>query len=349
MSKQQNPFINLCQDLMFKIFFSRNERLLLSLVQTFIFYPKGKTIEALDITNKAESENWIKETKIALRNSSILPKLPGGKGVVLDILATLNTGESVNIEMQTMSHAHLKERILYYWSEMFGSDFKSGEGYGTLKPAYSLVFVDFPLLEREIKSQAIAKSVPYIPTTPKGDDKRTAVQSFSIRSDKPPHFVLTEHLGISIVDLSRFSIPERDFSGIVDMMSAWCYFIKSSSSLTEEGLEALFKQSEVFKMAESALKDLSVDSSVRLLEKFREKWVHDQVTDLEYAVQKGRQEGMEKGRQEGMEKGMEKGMQAEKQAVALNMLKKQADMAFISEVTGLSVNEINKIKNSNSY
>ena len=345
MSKQknENPFINLCQDLMFKIFFSRNEQLLLSLVQTFIFYPKGKTIEALDITNKAESENWIKETKIALHNSSILPKLPGGKGVVLDILATLNTGESVNIEMQTMSHAHLKERILYYWSEMFGSDFKSGEGYGTLKPAYSLVFVDFPLLEREIKSQAIAKGVPYVLKGQKvRGDKRTAVQSFSIRSDKPPHFVLTEHLGISIVDLSRFSIPERDFRDIVDMMSAWCYFIKSSSSLTEEGLKALFKQSEVFKMAESALKDLSVDSSVRLLEKFREKWVHDQVTDLEYAVQKGMEKGREQGREEGMEKGMEKGMQT----VALAMLNKQADIVFISEVTGLSQDEINKLKNS---
>ena len=260
------------------------------------------------------------------------PKLPGGKGVVLDILATLNTGESVNIEMQTMSHAHLKERILYYWSEMYGADFKSGEGYSTLKPAYSLVFVNFPFLEKELKSQMIAKGV--VPTGHKVSDKKTAMQSFSIRSDKPPHFVLTEHLGISIVDLSRFSIPKGDFRDIVDMMSAWCYFIKRSSSLTEEGRKALFKQSEVFKMAESALKNLSVDSSVRLLEKFREKWVHDQVTDLEYAVQKG------------LKKGREEGMQKERQTVALNMLKEQADIAFICKVTGLSEEKINKLKSN---
>ena len=66
MRKQQNPFINLCQDLMrfprkAGMTILRNERLLLSLVQTFIFYPKGKTIEALDITNKAESERGILE------------------------------------------------------------------------------------------------------------------------------------------------------------------------------------------------------------------------------------------------------------------------------------------------
>ena len=328
---QKNQYINLCQDLMFKIFFSRNEKLLLSLAQTFIFQPRGKTIEKLKI--KAEGQDWLKEMEMALRNPAIYPKFPSGKGVVLDILATLNTGESVNIEMQTMFHAHFRERILYYWSEVYGSDLKSGEGYETLKPAYSLVFVNFPLFERELKPQPTAKGVPCAPTASKGDDKRTALHSFSIRSDKPPHFVLTEHLGMIFVDLSQFAMPEGDFKNMLDMMSAWCYFIKGSSCLTEEGRKALFRQSEVFKMAESALKDLSVDSSVRVLEKLREKWVRDQVTDFKYATQKG------------MKEGMEKGMEKERRVVALNMLKKQADMAFISEVTGLSMNEINKLKN----
>ena len=168
----------------------------------------------------------------------------------------------------------------------------------------------------------------------------TAVHSFSIRSDRPPHFILTEHLGITVVDLSRFQVPEGDFKEIVDMMSAWCYFIKGSSCLTEEGRKALFKQSEVFKMAEVALKDLSVDNSVRVLEKLREKWVSDQVTHFEYAKQKGIEEGMEKGMQKGMEK--------EKQVVALNMLKKSADITFISEVTGLPVDAIKKLKNGSN-
>ena len=335
---QQNQFINLCQDLMFKIFFSRNKKLLLSLAQTFIFLPKGKNIEKLKI--KAEGEDWLKEMEMALRNPAIYPKVPSGKGVVLDILATLNTGESVNIELQATSHPHFRERILYYWSEVYGSDLKSGEGYETLKPAYSLVFVNFPLFERELKPQPIAKGVPCVPTTYKGGDKRTTVHSFSIRSDKPPHFVLTEHLGMIFVDLSRFQVPKGDSKDVLDMMSAWCYFIKGSPYLTKEGLKVLFRKSEVFKMAESALKDLSVDSSVRVLEKLREKWVRDQVTDIKYATQKGMEKGRAEGHAEGMEKGMEKGMQQ----VALNMLKKQLDFSLISEVTGLSEEQVNKLK-----
>ena len=131
-----------------------------------------------------------------------------------------------------------------------------------------------------------------------------------------------------MVDLSRFSVPEGDFKEIVDMMSAWCYFIKGSSCLTEEGRKALFKQSEVFKMAEVALKDLSVDNSVRVLEKLREKWVSDQVTHFEYAKQKGIEEGM--------------------QAVALNMLKSGFDTSIIAKMTGLSVDEIKKLKNGSN-
>ena len=314
-NKQQNQaqFINLCQDLMFKIFFSKNEKLLLSLAQTFIFQPKGKTIEKLKIKNKVEDKDWIKETEMALQNPAVYPKFIGGKGVVLDILATLNTGESVNIEMQTMFHAHLKERILYYWSEIYGADFKSGEGYGTLKPAYSLVFVNFPFF--------------------KGSQE--LLHSFSIRSDKPPYFVLTEHLGMIFVDLSRFSIPEGGFKDMLDMMSAWCYFIKGSSCLTEEGRKALFRRSEVFKMAESALKDLSVDSSVRVLEKLREKWVRDQVTDLEYATQKG----IEKGREEGREEGMQEGMQQGRQELILKLLESGFDVQTICKGTGLSEEE----------
>ena len=338
--KPKNQFINLCQDLMFKIFFSRNEKLLLSLVQTFIFQPKGKTIETLTIKNKAEDKNWLKATEIALLNPALYPKFPGGKEVVLDILATLNTGELVNIELQTWSHPHFRERILYYWSEIYGSDYKSSEGYSALTPAYSLVFVNFPLFKGKL--MPLAKGITGVPATPKRGDNRKAVHSFSIRSDKPPYFVLTDHLRMIFVDLSQFQVPEGDFKDMLDMMSAWCYFIKGSSCLTEEGLKALFRKSEVFKMAESALKDLSVDSSVRVLEKLREKWIGDQVTYFKYATQKGHEEGMQKGRAEGIEKGIQK----RDKEIVLNMLKKKADIAFISEVTGLSVEKIEKLKNS---
>ena len=57
----------------------------------------------------------------------------------------------------------------------------------------------------------------------------------------------------------------------------------------------------------------------------------------EDGIQEGIQKGLQAGRQEGLQTGMKQ--------VALNMLKEKADFSFISKVTGLSVTEINKLKN----
>ena len=53
----------------------------------------------------------------------------------------------------------------------------------------------------------------------------------------------------------------------------------------------------------------------------------------------------EKGRWEGERKGLKKGRQEGRQEVVLNMLKKKLDISVISEVTGFSEKEIQKLKN----
>jgi len=58
-------------------------------------------------------------------------------------------------------------------------------------------------------------------------------------------------------------------------------------------------------------------------------------------LQEGRQEGLQEGRQEGLQEGLQKGLQE----VIFNMLKKDVDREFISEMTGISVKEIEKLKN----
>ena len=61
------------------------------------------------------------------------------------------------------------------------------------------------------------------------------------------------------------------------------------------------------------------------------------MTAREYIKEEGRQEGMQQGVQQGMQK------------VALSLLQKKADLAFISEVTGLPKAEIVKLtKNGDS-
>ena len=66
---------------------------------------------------------------------------------------------------------------------------------------------------------------------------------------------------------------------------------------------------------------------------------------LETARNEARQEGLQTGRQEGLQTGRQEGLQEGRQEVVLNMLQKKADISFISEVTGVSEQEIKKLKN----
>ena len=322
---------------MFKTFFSKDKRLLISLAQAFICQLREKSIENVTLQNQEQTKGKVQSQKqeqeqqkasLSLGDSAVYPKSPGGKKIALDLLAHLSTGENINIEMQTMHHTQFKERTLFYWKNIYGQDFKSGEKYDVLRPAYSLIFADFRLF---------ANSEDFL-------------NSFSIRSDKPPYFVLTEHFGMTMVDLTLFSaVPkeqdsdskgkgskEKGSKPFVDMASAWCYFIKNSSSLTERDFKILAKMGKIFELAIRFLKELSMNRAARDLEMQRAKEIADHYAYIDDATNKGRQEG----RQEGLEEGMQK-MQKQ---FALNLLKEKVDLPFIAKTTGLSIEEIKKLK-----
>ena len=68
---------------------------------------------------------------------------------------------------------------------------------------------------------------------------------------------------------------------------------------------------------------------------------HIKEEGIQEGIQKGIQEGIQKGRQEGRQEGIQKGIQK----VVLSMLQEKADISFVSKVTGLSEDEIKKLKN----
>ena len=330
---------------MFKTFFSKDKRLLISLAQAFISQLKEKQIENITVKNQEQMKEKAQDQKqnqkqeqehqkasLSLRDSAVYPKSPDGKKIALDLLAHLSTGENINIEMQAMHHTQFKEWTLFYWKNIYGQDFKSGENYDVLRPAYSLIFADFRLFP----------------------DSEDFLNSFSIRSDKPPYFVLTEHFGMTMVDLTLFSaVPreedldskdkgskEKGSKPFVDMASAWCYFIKNSSRLTERDFKILAKMGKIFELAIRFLKELSMNDPIRALETDRAKEIADYYAYIHDATNKGIEKGIQKGRQEGRQEGK----QEAQQQFALNLLKEKVDLPFIAKTTGLSVEEIKKLK-----
>ena len=65
--------------------------------------------------------------------------------------------------------------------------------------------------------------------------------------------------------------------------------------------------------------------------------------EREEGIQEGLERGIEKGIQEGIEKGIQKGRREEQIAIARSLKNAGIDIKIISENTGLSVEEINKL------
>ena len=91
------------------------------------------------------------------------------------------------------------------------------------------------------------------------------------------------------------------------------------------------------------LKRLFQDQAVRIQEEAREKFYRDFVLGKVAAIKRSQREGMERGMQQGMERGMQQGMEKGRRQTALGMLQKKLDISLISEVTGLSPEEIEKL------
>ena len=338
---KQKRFIKLTQDLMFKSFFSKDEKVLISLLKSFLPALQDKRIESIQILNpeSATTKEKAKQQLISL-DSSLYPRFFNKKQITLDLRLKLNTGENINVEMQCLSQKAFLERILFYWARLYTEDLKRGEGYEKLYPAYSLVFTDFDVLPLRLTDY---------------------INSFSIRLDKQPYEELTNHLKIVIVELSKFKYDQLQN---LDKKGSWCYVLKKSENLHETELEILKKKGLGGAMA--LLKNVSESDRLRYEQESRDKFLFDQRWDriykfeegkkegieegLQKGMQKGRQEGIEeglqkgiqKGRQEGIEEGMQKGMEE----VVLNMLENGFDLDSISKATNLSREEIKKMKRS---
>ena len=352
------PFIDLTNDRNFKLFFSRNKEVLLSLLKTFLPLPEKKSIQNVEIISDKRAEDTAEKEKqstatkqsLTLKDSALYPFSIGGKQSILDLNIQLNTGERIDVEMQATNQPHFSKRVVFYWARLHAMGLNMSEDYAQLHPTYSLVFTTFPVLAEE--------------------KERQLINAFSVRSDRHPHSLLNSQLQMMFIDLGCF---KKDIRQELDKKDQWCYFIKNAGRLSRDQLILIlfdFQVSNLPYRKEKPLKrhpfqnqfgllstkgedmakavGLFDNVSARDLEWLRkrtEERAHwDKISMQAEARRKGHAEGKAEGKAEGMEKGMEKGRAEGRQAVALNMLKSGFETPAIAKVTGLSIEDVKQLK-----
>lgn len=246
-----------------------------------------------------------KIVSVVINNTEITKDFIEDKFSRLDVKATTNKGEVINIEIQVKNEFNMIKRSLYYWSKLYEEQIVEGDEYDKLSRTVCINILDFKYLDN--------------------DRFHNGYRLKEIETNEE----LTDIEEIHFIEIPKLQdVDDNENIETIDMLTAWVEFLKDPDSTIVRKLE--FSKEEI-KEAKDELYRLSRDKKELELYSMREKSFLDKVSALTAAEEKG----LEKGRLEG-----EKNKAIE---IAKNLLD-VLDNETIAIKTGLSVEEINELR-----
>jgi predicted transposase/invertase (TIGR01784 family) len=253
---------------------------------------------------------------------------------IFDLCCTGADGEQFIIEVQRVRQEYFKDRCLYYAASLIRDQVEAGVANWKydLKPVYLIGLMDFCF-----------------------DDFANDRYLHEIRLIKRSNGqVFYDKFGLTFIEMPRFMKQESDLSTELD---SWLYLLKNLSNLNE--VPAVLTKpiyNKVFRIAEVC--NLNQQEKMAWDAYLKAKWDNENSMDyakkeamregmkdgleqgLERGLEQGLERGLEQGLKQGLKQGLETGIEEGKLQVARKMKIKGFDMETISEITGLTVEEI---------
>lgn len=253
----------------------------------------------------------------------------------VDILVKDSQGQLIIIEIQNTREYDYFFKIVYNAAKVVSEHIKESSPYSEVKKVITVSVVYFDLGQGQdyvyyggVNLRGIHKNdVLELSETQKKVFGRESVEDIF-----PSHYLLKVN---GFDDTARDSLDE------------WVYFLKNSEIKDEFKARGLDEAREKLRQINLSPEDRAAYR--RHLENFRLEASLEQQNKFERAeareegLEEGRQEGRKEGRKEGREEGREEGRQEEKIAMAKELKKKGIVIDIITEVSGLSKEEIEKL------
>ena len=221
----------------------------------------------LDFLNSVfSSDGEVLFTNLRFMDREFEPISPDSKLSRLDILAELNNGDIVDIEVQVCRQNYMTERSMYYMTRIFSENLKSGEKYTKLSKVIAINILDFNLLENISTWHNIA---------------HFALDNY--------HTIITD-----CMEMHFLEIPKLKFSDIKKLkrLDTWgAYF---SNKCTDKELEELIMINPSLKEVVSYEKYFNSNDELRMQYQKRE----DAILDEKFRAYAAMQNGIKKGKQD---------------------------------------------------
>ncbi|MCP5363524.1 MAG: Rpn family recombination-promoting nuclease/putative transposase [Rickettsiaceae bacterium] len=239
---------------------------------------------------------------------------------ILDIKAKGIDGKRFNIEIQISDEADYDKRALYYWAKLYTEQLKVAQDYSTLAKAIGIHILNFT-------------SIP---------EAENYHNVFHI-TEKENGFAYFKDLELHTIELNKFTCDSsEELQDIVaktrNALDMWLTFLTRHDLLKADRLPKELDNDKL-KKALKVLDVLNFSEEERELYEDHLKWLRIEANTLKKTA--------EKAKEEGIAEGIEKGIEKRNIEVAINMIKQKLDNKLISSVTGLTLEEILKLKNKN--
>ena len=252
-------------------------------------------------------------TSVEIKGTDLEKQFIEDKYSRLDVKATTNNNEIINIEIQLKNEYNMIQRSLYYLSKMYEEQLSEGEDYSKLARTICINILNFKYLKTE--------------------KFHTGYRMKEIETNEE----LTD-----IIEMHFIEIPKLEQnSDEKDLLTAWTEFLRDPES---EKVRSLEMSIEEIREAKDELIRMSNDKEQREIYEMRAKILKDKVSALNEAERKGIEKGIKEGIKKGVKKGIKEGEKKKAIEIAKNLLD-VLDNETISLKTGLNVADVEKLRN----
>jgi len=273
----------------------------------YFFTDKGGEKVLLDFINAVMISADMKTFKaVEILNPFNLKRHYKDKETIVDVKYITKNGTVLIIEVQLSGNSRFPERILYYWSANYSKLLKKGEQYEELNPVISINLLNFNLSK-------------------KNDNVHSCYMIYDTKNKN----LLTDHLQIHIIELKKFKFgvcpPLAKDNNLSKDLNYWLGFFTTKNM--EEYMSEIVKEKPIMEEAHKRYNNFI--RSRLMMSEYEKKEIYQY--DKQIMLKDERL------------KGIKQGIKDEKYSIAKSLKNSGLDNKFISEHTGLSIEEIEKL------
>lgn len=250
----------------------------------------------------------------------------------VDIKARNNKDEIIIVEVQNTREIYYLERILFGAAKAITEHIELGQLYSEVKKVYSISILYFDLGKG---SDYLYHGQNSFVGVHSGDLLEVTTKQKNAIVRKLPSEIFPEYYLIRVNEFNQVAVTP---------LEEWIEYLKSGiirSDTKAPGLEEARQKLIYYNMSKE--EKLAYDEHLNAIMIQNDVLRTATMEGEEIGLEKGLQKGLEKGLQKGLEKGLEKGRQEEKIQIASNAKKQGLSFEIIASLTGLSIEEIEKL------